>query len=351
MPVRLVGDDLSDDLRHLFLQLANELGGLIFVGFDVAQLLLPDACQLGALEQILVDEVDELDARGRSHEALALLSYIMALEERLDDGGACRGAPDAVLLHGGAQLLVVDESAGGLHGAQQRRLGVVGWGRGPLLRQRRLVRAALALREGGECAFFLLLLLLVLIVSLRILHIDGAPARVENGLACRLKDHSLGPLQPPPTGGGFSVGLYWRSSLPQLGEVGGGRGLRFSFYLPQHRRLCKSAVGIEGGNEAAGNEVVDLLLQVGQGTGNLARGDDGVVVGHLRRVEHLLRLRQLLAPEGAHQLGIRRLAAEARLEEAVHRLRTLGIDVVRQECGVDARIGRQLQFVELLDEL
>ena len=76
-----------------------------------------------------------------------------------------------------------------------------------------------------------------------------------------------------------------------------------------------------------------------------------MVVGHLRRVEHLLRLLQRLPAQGSHQLGVGRLACEARLEEPVHGLRALGVDVVAQEGGVHARIGGQLHLVELLDEV
>ena len=76
-----------------------------------------------------------------------------------------------------------------------------------------------------------------------------------------------------------------------------------------------------------------------------------MVVGHLRRVEHLLRLLEWLAAQRAHQFGVRRLAGEARLEQSVHRLRALRIDVVRQVAGVHTRIGGDFLFVETLYEV
>ncbi len=78
-------------------------------------------------------------------------------------------------------------------------------------------------------------------------------------------------------------------------------------------------------------------------------GDDGMVVGHLRGVEHALGLWQRLATQRPHQLGIDGLPAHLGLKQAVHHLRTLGVDIVAQELGVDTRIGGQLALVKCLD--
>ena len=94
-----------------------------------------------------------------------------------------------------------------------------------------------------------------------------------------------------------------------------------------------------------------MALCVGEVLGHDAGGDDGVVVGDLRRVEHLLRLQQRLAAQRADEFGIGCHTGKLRLEEAVHGLRTFRVDIVGQESGVDTRIGGQFLFVELLDDV
>ena len=108
-----------DNGGYLSLQFLDKLSGIVFLMLDVAQLLFPDTCQFTALQQFLVDEVDELDARWGGDEALAVALDIVALEEGLDDAGTRGWAPDAVFLHSGAQCLVFHELARRLHGAQQ----------------------------------------------------------------------------------------------------------------------------------------------------------------------------------------------------------------------------------------
>ena len=99
-----------------------------------------------------MNDVDKLYARSRSDEVLALAANVVALEERLDDAGTRRRTTDAVLLQRSTQRLVVDKLAGGLHGTQQRSLGVILRRRSPLLGERRRVRSALALYECGQSA-------------------------------------------------------------------------------------------------------------------------------------------------------------------------------------------------------
>ena len=123
------------------------------------------------------------------------------------------------------------------------------------------------------------------------------------------------------------------------------------FDTPQDGRCCELAVGIERGNEAAGNKVVDVALHVAQCFGHYPCGYDGMVVGHFRAVEHLFRLFQWLAAQRLHELRIRSLCCEGGFVEAVHHLRTLAIDVVGEVLSVYARIGGQLSLVESLYEV
>ena len=54
---------------------------------DVSELFLPDTGQLTALQEFLVDGVDELDTCWSCHQVLALAADVVALEESLDDAG------------------------------------------------------------------------------------------------------------------------------------------------------------------------------------------------------------------------------------------------------------------------
>ena len=62
MAVALVCYDLTHYLGDLQFQFVDELQRVVFVGLYVTQLLLPDASQLGALQQFFVDEVYEFNA-------------------------------------------------------------------------------------------------------------------------------------------------------------------------------------------------------------------------------------------------------------------------------------------------
>ena len=64
------------------------------------------------------------------------------------------------------------------------------------------------------------------------------------------------------------------------------------------------AIGIEGGDEAASYEVEYMLLGIGKSTRGNACGDDGVVVGNLGVVKHLLRLLQSLARKPFDEFGV-----------------------------------------------
>ena len=183
-----------------------------------------------------------------------------------------------------------------------------------LLGQRGLVRSRLALGERGQRALVVLLLIVGIGIR-RFRLIDGAPARVENLLA---RDLELDTVH-------FAQDC--------------GRG--------------ETAVGIERGDEPAGDEVIHFFLGIGEHARRLSRGNDGMVVGDLRSIEDALRLRQFLAdgrqvPDGL-QVGLQ--AVGVILAHAVEYARTFGIDVVGEVLRVDAGIGGEFLLVKPLDEL
>ena len=89
--------------------------------------------------------------------------------------------------------------------------------------------------------------------------------------------------------------------------------------------------------------VVDLLLGKRQALRHHARRDDGMVVGDLAVVEHLLALGQLLARQRRGVFGV--------VGQFGQDVGTLRIDVVAQIGGVDTRIGGVFLLVEALDGL
>ena len=82
---------------------------------DVAELLLPVACQLRRSELVLLEHRDHLEALRGRQEILAATLDVLAPDERLDRLGTCGRGPEAALLHRLAELLVVDELARGFH--------------------------------------------------------------------------------------------------------------------------------------------------------------------------------------------------------------------------------------------
>ena len=89
--------------------------------------------------------------------------------------------------------------------------------------------------------------------------------------------------------------------------------------------------------------VVDLLFGKTQSCRNHTRRDDGMVVGDLAVVEHLLALGQLLARQGRGVFGI---VGQPRQDVG-----TLGIDVITQIGGIHTRISGVFLLVETLDGL
>ena len=132
--------------------------------------------------------------------------------------------------------------------------------------------------------------------------------------------------------------------LPSLLEYLPARGLETdAARLGQHCGLGKAAVGVEHGDEAPHDHVVDLRFVGQQGGGVLARGDDGVVVRDLAAVKDLLALSQFAAPQGLEKRGV--------TGEAVEYRAALGVDIVGEVGGVDARVGRDVLLIEALGYL
>ena len=182
------------------------------------------------------------------------------------------GVPMPGLLHRLAQLVVVDELAGGLHRAQQRRVGVAPRRLGLLLVGGDLARVdLLALLELGQLLVAALVLLGGGLLVLGHLAVDAAPARDEQHLAARAE------------------------------HVGLDRGL--------HARVLELGLRVEDREEAPGDHVVDLA----------------VVLAHLR--ERMLGLgrddRVVVA-----DLGVVDDAAERQQVEPCHVRRGLGVGVV-----------------------
>ena len=170
----------------------------------------------------------------------------MPLEECLDDGRTGRGATDAILFQCVSQFIVLHQLAGGLHGTQQGCLGIgLGWLCASLF-QKGLMRAALPFVKMRQHAVVLVRRVVVGIFLIRAK--DDAPTRFQDLLARYLKFHFA--------------------------------------HFPLYGRRGDLAVGIEGGYEAAGDQVIHLLLGIAQPPRWYACGDNRMVIGHFGIVEH-----------------------------------------------------------------
>ena len=89
-------------------------------GLDLRQPALPVAGQLGARQRMAAEQADHVQALLGDDQRAAVALDVADLEQPLDDRRTRRRRADPVLLHRLAQLLVVDELAGGLHRGQQR---------------------------------------------------------------------------------------------------------------------------------------------------------------------------------------------------------------------------------------
>ena len=86
-----------------------------------------------------------------------------------------------------------------------------------------------------------------------------------------------------------------------------------------------------------------MSLDVGKIRCRHSRRDDGMVVGHLRRVEHSLRLFQRFALERSHQCLIS--------SQSVKRGGTFGIYVVAQKLGINTGICREFFLIQALYDI
>ena len=213
---------------------------------------------------MLAQQVDDLDALAGRLQATAVAHDVADVDQALDDGRARGGRADAGVLHGLAQLVVLDELAGALHGGEQRGLAVA---------RRRLGLARVGLDLGAVHLLALLerrqlligALVLVALDALglglvgRSLAVDGAPAGLEHDLAARAE--------------------------ALAGDLG------------QHGRVLEHGLRVERGQEAARGHVVDALLVGRELDAHLGRvrRDDRVVIGDLLVVDD--------APERAARRG------------------------------------------------
>ena len=63
VPVAVVAQHLVHNLRNLLLELIDKLRCIVFLMLDVAQLFLPNTCQLTAFEQFFTNDPNQFDAR------------------------------------------------------------------------------------------------------------------------------------------------------------------------------------------------------------------------------------------------------------------------------------------------
>ena len=83
----VIRQNIDDNLVDLLFQTIDEFGRIVGLVLDVSELFFPDTGQLTALQEFLVDGVDEFDTCWSCHQVLALAADVVALEESLDDAG------------------------------------------------------------------------------------------------------------------------------------------------------------------------------------------------------------------------------------------------------------------------
>src|SRR5262249_5025888 len=110
--------DLRHEVGHHRAYLSHEHLTLVLATHHPCELLLPLPAQLRRREQRRAQHRDERHALRRRHKRLLLTSDILPLEQRLNDGSARRRGPQARVLHGEPQLVVVYLLAGRLHRAE-----------------------------------------------------------------------------------------------------------------------------------------------------------------------------------------------------------------------------------------
>ena len=268
------------------------------------ELVLPVAGQLG-LGQLLdlqpAQQGHQLEGlRGRD-ELAAFAVHVLLHQQAFDDRCARRRSAEALLLHGLAQLVVVDQLAGAFHGAQQRGFGIA---------RRRLGLQRVDVDLLGAHHFARLHRHQVRIVLLRLAAVDGKPAGLDHHLAVGLK--------------AVARALH------------GDRA--------DARRDHEFSARIEHREKALDDHVVELGFDFGQALRRKQRRDDREVVRHLRVVEDaLVRLHVALADRLARMRGERtQRSRQALLGDHLHRFLDDADVVLGQVLAVSARVGQHL---------
>ena len=251
VPVVFLG--LLDQLFRHGLDLLHEGIARELALFHLRQLVFPFAGEVGAREFFhaqAAQQGHELEGLGRGNQLAAFAQHVLFGQQAFDDGRARGRRAQALFLHGLAQLVVLDLLAGAFHGAQQRGFGVA---RG------RLGLEALGIDLAGARL-------------LAGLHRDQGLALVAVLAAFDLVGGLLA-VDGQPTGLDQDLAFGLEAVLLDLADARG------------HLVL---GAGEEHGHEAAHDEVIELLLGLGQAAGRLRGRDDGKVIRHLAVVEDAL---------------------------------------------------------------
>ena len=213
--------------------------------FHLLELELPFARHLRRRQRLNADSAEEVDQRKsllRDDEVTALAVEVTIEEQSFDDLRAGGGSAETALAHRLAEFLVFDEFARALHRGEQRAFREAGG------------RFGLVLGDfdvpgfGGFALHHRAKSLLVLAGGL--FAVDGQPAGIDDDLAFALESLAFDACDA-----------------------------RCDFELRGR---------IEDGDEAPGHHVKDLHLDLIEILCRDARGDDGVVIGHLCIVENTL---------------------------------------------------------------
>src|SRR5262249_54505410 len=180
--------ELPDGLPGKACDVAHEVLARVLPALDLAEAMLPAAGQTRRGERVCVQQPDHIQALLGGHQRPRVALQVRNLDQALDDRRAGGRRADAGILHRLAELIVLHELAGGLHGPQERRVAVAPRGLGFLALARDVNRldvlAALQLRQ------LLVDVLLLLAPGARVgddLVVDPAPARNEQQLATGAK--------------------------------------------------------------------------------------------------------------------------------------------------------------------
>ena len=143
-----LGVELADRAARELGDVVHEALARLLAVLDPPEPVLPVAGQARRRQRVPVEQPDHVQPLLRAHQRAPLALDVADVDQPLDDRGARRRRADAGVLHRLAQLVVVDELAGGLHRGEQRRVGVAPRRLGLLALRADLERPdVLALRE------------------------------------------------------------------------------------------------------------------------------------------------------------------------------------------------------------